>query len=92
MLNRQRPSDGEGLRWRKQFSTGTIRSEELPGGAGLGPVNPGRGTGRRRTKAGMSVKGKDISIYHSPIKDLGIQGGERFRAGKAGGTNPRGLR
>jgi hypothetical protein len=36
----------------------------------------------------MSLKGKDISICHGPIKDLEI-GGERFCAGDAGGKAKR---
>ena len=56
------------------------RAQESPGSAGKG------------TKAGMSMKMKDMSICDRPIKDLGNQDVGDFAPRDAGETNPRGLR
>jgi hypothetical protein len=87
MLKRQPPplaGQVEGATAEEAVLHGQSMSEEPASDAGWGQENPGAKGGRQRTKAGMSLKGKDISIYHRPIKDLEI-GGERFCAGDAGG-------
>src|SRR5215470_476400 len=43
---------------------------------------------RKRTKAGMYLKKKDMPIYDRPIKVFGRGGGRRFHARDAGKTNP----
>ena len=47
---------------------------------------------RKRTKAGMSLKGKDMPICDCPIKVLDKGDAGDFAPRYAGETNPRGLR
>lgn len=56
-------------------------------------MKPGeRGEAGKRTKAGMSRKQKEISIYDRPIKVLGNKAVGDFVPRDGGETNPRGLK
>jgi hypothetical protein len=94
MLNRKRLGSGrieegqgrESMSLRGQHDM----NDELPG-VRLGDQET-RGTrgGRNRTKAGMSVKQKEISIYHRPINVLGNRAVGGFRAEGSRRNKPNG--